>query len=125
MNSRRVFLVLLLAGALRAQSPPPPTFKTGTKLVQVDVVVRDKNGPVSGLTKEDFALLDNGKPQEITVFAVKGSIPSAPAAKPAVAVALPPGAVSNRVNSDGEAPGSQTVILIDQKNVPQADQGFA
>jgi VWFA-related protein len=71
MNNRHVCLILLAAGALPGQSPSP-IFKTDAKLVQVDVVVRDKNGPVSGLTKQDFTLLDNGKPQEIAVFSVKG-----------------------------------------------------
>ncbi|HKF57478.1 MAG TPA: hypothetical protein VKJ45_18615, partial [Blastocatellia bacterium] len=37
-----------------------------TQLVQLDVVVTDKNGRVvRGLTKDDFELLENGKKQEI------------------------------------------------------------
>jgi VWFA-related protein len=120
------YFALLAVASMAAQQPPPPTFKTGTKLVQVDVVVRDKSGPVSGLTKEDFTLFDNGKPQEIAVFSVKGSIQSAAAAvKPAVAVPLPPGAVSNRVNSEGAPRGVDTVFLIDQKNTLQTDQAYA
>jgi VWFA-related protein len=125
MSSRRMLLALLAVGLLRAQSSPPPTFKTGTKLVQVDVVPRDKNGPVVGLTKQDFTLLDNGKPQEIAVFSVKGSIQSTQVAKPAAAVPLAPGAVSNRENSESDAAGTQTVILIDQKNLLVTDQQYA
>ncbi len=125
MNNRHVYLILLAAGALPGQSPSP-IFKTDTKLVQVDVVARDKNGPVSGLTKQDFTLLDNGKPQEIAVFSVKGSIKSAPAGvKPAPSVPLPPGAVSNRENSESDAAGTLTVILIDQKNLLVTDQQYA
>jgi hypothetical protein len=36
--------------------------------VEVEVVVRDKNGPVAGLSREDFTLLDQGKAQKIAVF---------------------------------------------------------
>lgn len=129
MNRARYVLAWLAAAAMCGQAPDA-VFKATTRLVEVDVVVRDKNGPVAGLTKADFTLLDNGKPQEVAVFSVKGSIPFASipsnaAAKPADAVPLPPGAVSNRVNSEGEARGADTVFLIDQKNTLQADQAFA
>src|SRR5208337_3563705 len=41
-------------------------------MVVVRVIVRDSNGrPISRLRKEDFRLLDNGKPQEIDQFAVE------------------------------------------------------
>ncbi len=39
-------------------------------LVSVDVSVRSKEGPVLGLTKEDFFLYQDGKLQDITNFAV-------------------------------------------------------
>jgi hypothetical protein len=39
-------------------------------LVEVDVVVRDKKGPVQGLTKADFTLQDDGKKQTIELFSV-------------------------------------------------------
>src|SRR5947207_15911391 len=36
------------------------------RVVNVDVVVTDRAGnPVTGLTKDDFEILDNGKPQKI------------------------------------------------------------
>ena len=39
------------------------------RVVNVDVVVRDKKGnPVSGLTTDDFRILENGQPVEITNF---------------------------------------------------------
>jgi len=38
-------------------------------LIRVDVAVNDASGkPVSGLSEEDFALLDNDKPQKIVTF---------------------------------------------------------
>ncbi len=48
------------------------TFKLRVNLVQVHVVVRDNTGaPVAGLLKENFQLLDNGKPQTIITFGIE------------------------------------------------------
>ena len=46
------------------------TFKAGVDLVHFSVVVTDKQGqPVSGLTRDDFEIIEAGKPQAITFFA--------------------------------------------------------
>src|SRR5580658_7787659 len=98
MRKRRWLLLFVTAAAgLQAQPEnPAATYHAGTKLVEVDVVTvvtaKDKNGPATGLTKADFTLLDNGKPQEIAVFSVKSTQPSGHPTSP-----LPPGIVSNRV----------------------------
>jgi len=121
-----VMIGAALAGALQAppqtdqQSLPAPTFRARTRLVQVDVIVRDKNGPVMGLNQDDFTLLDNGKPQKISVFAVKGTPSSRKSAVP-----LPPGTVSNRLTRNGQEAASSTIILIDRLNTPQDDQHYA
>jgi VWFA-related protein len=55
-----------------AQQPPARVFHLGTNLVRVDVVVRDKDGQVvTGLTADDFAIAEDGKPQMITSFDVE------------------------------------------------------
>src|SRR5580698_8801530 len=61
----------------------PATFNTRVFLVQVPVVVRDKQGHAIGtLHKEDFQLFDKGKPQIITRFTVeKAGISAIPAVK--------------------------------------------
>lgn len=46
MVSLRPLHALLLAGALLGQQPDAPTFRTSTRLVQVDVVVKAKDAPV-------------------------------------------------------------------------------
>jgi VWFA-related protein len=54
-----------------AQQPQTttPTFKAGTSLVEVDIIARDKDGRfVSGLTADDFEVLEEGKPQAIAHF---------------------------------------------------------
>ena len=49
--------------------PPPVTFKVETSYVDVDAVVTDRQGNVvRGLTKDDFELLEDGKPQRIDMF---------------------------------------------------------
>jgi VWFA-related protein len=65
----------LLAQALQpVYSPPPaqPVFRAGTHTVEADVMVRDRSGRfVSDLTRDDFELFDEGRPQRIeTVYLV-------------------------------------------------------
>ena len=58
--------VLLAASVTIAQEP---TFRSGTRIVPVVTTVTDAQGRlVPGLEREEFAILDNGKPQEITFF---------------------------------------------------------
>ncbi|HET9831181.1 MAG TPA: VWA domain-containing protein, partial [Vicinamibacterales bacterium] len=61
----------LLAGQ-QSQQPPPAalSFRTSVNLVLVDVVVRDRKGAiVTGLTRDDFQLVEDGKTQQILTFA--------------------------------------------------------
>lgn len=59
-------IVLSLGMAVAAQQP---TFKAGTRIVPVIATVTDGTGRlVPSLEKEDFTILDNGKPQEISFF---------------------------------------------------------
>jgi len=113
----RVGIVLLCAALVWAQDEPA-VFRTGTRLVQVDVVVREKSRAVMGLTKDDFKVTDNGKPQTIAVFSVRQAAPS-------VAAPLPPGIVANRPQARGGDPVSATVVLIDRQNTALEDQGYA
>lgn len=74
MNRRilSVLLVLLLsvsALSQRNRKPDEQVIRISTELVQVDVVVTDKNGRVvRGLTKNDFELHESGKKQLINFF---------------------------------------------------------
>jgi len=58
--------VLSLGLSVTAQEP---TFRSGSRVVPSYVTVVDANNRlVTDLTKEDFEILDNGRPQEITIF---------------------------------------------------------
>jgi Ca-activated chloride channel homolog len=58
---------LAAALTIRAQQP---TFRTAVDLVHFGVTVVDKLGkPVTGLTADDFQILENGKPQAVKFFA--------------------------------------------------------
>lgn len=58
--------VLALGLSLAAQEP---TFRTGSRVVPSYVTVVDANNRlVTDLGRDDFEVLDNGRPQEITIF---------------------------------------------------------
>jgi VWFA-related protein len=60
----------LVPGA-RGQDAPVPTFPAAAELVQIDVVVTGADGtPVVDLRREDFEILEDGRPQSISHFAV-------------------------------------------------------
>src|SRR5262245_39481086 len=67
--------VIVAGTALSAgqQAPSAPANQTGTFTaassgVLVDVVVRDKKGPVMDLNADDFTITEDGKPQQIVSF---------------------------------------------------------
>jgi VWFA-related protein len=50
-------------------APPPLVEKIDVSVVNVDVTVTDRHGaPVTGLTRNDFEVLEDGQPQAITNF---------------------------------------------------------
>src|SRR6185503_7358715 len=58
---------VLLVG--QAPQEPSPTFRQGVEAVQLSVIVTDREGnPVSGLSEDDFEILEDGKPRPITTF---------------------------------------------------------
>jgi hypothetical protein len=135
--SALTFCVLGFSAPAMAQDGP--VFRAGTRLVQIDVVVRDKHGPVTGLTKDDFELFVCNQPagrprdpfgvrtpcksrrQEIQVFHAATETPM-----PALASAatLSPGIVSNRFDSRGAPVSSATVVLLDRLNTSFDHTGY-
>jgi VWFA-related protein len=97
MRIRIALIAAILLGrlCLWAQSPTAqdapeitardtPTFSTGVNLVNVPVVVRNREGrAVGGLSKEDFQIFDKGKLQTISRFSLEKTD------APTVAIAVP------------------------------------
>lgn len=85
--------------------PSPPSFAASTAAITVDVVVLDNDGqPVRGLTKADFSVFEDGRPQPIVGFEAR-----------ALAISLPAGSVDG-VQTDrsaGEPSARVFAILID------------
>ena len=66
-------VVLFLSFAVKAQEVDD-TIKIKTRVVFLDALVKDRktNLPISNLTSENFAVLDEGKPRNITYFTREG-----------------------------------------------------
>src|ERR1041385_5101415 len=65
------FLLLVFPALAQQQQPAPPQYgeTIEVRVVNLDVVVNDRDGnPVTGLTKDDFEIYENGKKKEITNF---------------------------------------------------------
>jgi VWFA-related protein len=115
--------VLALGQAAPDKPAPPTTFQVTSRIVYVDVVVRDMGGRiVRGLTEKDFHLFEDGKPQQIDYFRDHThDIPSAPEQ-----ATNKDGSMSfSNVDAGGEHTNSVNIILFDFFNTAPADQLYA
>lgn len=61
--------ILVCLATLSVAAQQPGTFRANVDLVHFSVTVVDKQGkPVTGLTKDDFAVVERGKPQAVKFF---------------------------------------------------------
>ena len=103
-----------------AQGPPndAATLTMNARTVIVDVVVTGKDGkPVQGLRQQDFAVSEDGHPQQITTFEEHPSPHPPPPLGP-----LPPNIFTNIPRASPA--GSPIVLLLDSLNTPIADQAL-
>jgi VWFA-related protein len=99
-----------------------PVFRTNARDVIVDVVVTRSNGdPVHGLTKQDFEVKEDGKPQSID-FLEEHTATSSASEDPRPLPTLQPGTYTNAPS--GPVGDSVNVLLLDTLNTPQQDQAF-
>lgn len=62
-------VALIIAAVVSLSAQQPPLFKSGVQTVSVFATVTDQNGRlIPELAKEDFEILDNNKPQAVTLF---------------------------------------------------------
>ena len=121
-----ILLFAATAGVLAQQGEPDsgsaPTLRVTTRLVFVDVVVRDSAGTVvSGLGEKDFHIFEDGKPESIEYFIPHGGVSPAAAAAPAP----PADSVTSFTNTDAASAAPLTILLFDLMNTPTDDQLFA
>ncbi len=102
------FILAIVFAPPIARSQDSAVFHANTRLVEINVIVRDKNGPVADLGKADFVITDHGKPRTIGVFSLHQ-------AAPAAATVLPMDTFSNRPVG-AETPPAVTMILLDRLN---------
>ena len=87
-----------------------PVIRVTATMVEVQVLVHGRDGkPVAGLGRDDFVLLDKGRPQAITSFSVIAGEPS----DPVVAPEAKPGETERQPS---KMPASATVLLFDKLN---------
>jgi VWFA-related protein len=90
-----------------------PTFKREVEVVTVDVVVVNKAGnPITGLTREDFTILDEGVPQTIVNFDVV-TVPD----EPVPAAPRVPERPRVATNTAPRLPGRTFVVVFDNINM--------
>lgn len=67
-----IVAVLALTALLSAQGTPVYQVVVGVDPVELDVAVTDRGKAASNLTREDFEILEDGQPQQITSFETVG-----------------------------------------------------
>jgi VWFA-related protein len=71
-----VLLALLLPISAQTPEQDQPTFSTEVKVVNILATVRAKSGQlITGLTKDNFSLMENKRPQEIRYFSRESDLP--------------------------------------------------
>jgi VWFA-related protein len=127
-----LFCLLLLAPALQSQTPSAPpaatppvsqtpsapvtTMSVDVKVVTLPVTVRDKKGKiVRDLTKDDFELEEDGKPQTIRYFSQESNLPL-------TVGLLVDTSMSERDNIDKERSASRS--FLDQMITRPVDRAF-
>jgi VWFA-related protein len=112
--SRRALSVCLIvlsiatASGQQARRPEPPaepqtpTFRLQVEYVEVDARVTDSNGHfVRDLTKEDFQIFEDGKPQTVAAFSFVDLPIEPPTQAGSLAVSIAPDVQSNERRFDG------------------------
>jgi len=126
---RNTLLLVVLAALLQAAPPPaaqppsqpqqprpaqpPVTFRVEVNYVEIDATVEDAQGNfVKNLTRDDFQIVEDGKPQSVTAFSMV-DIPIERPDPPLYSnTAIPPDVVSNRTPFEGRV----FVLVIDDLN---------
>jgi VWFA-related protein len=114
------------AGWAQEQKPevPSPAIRVSVRLVLADAVVTDKGGKViTGLGVQDFTVLEDGKPQKVTMISFEQPAELARALRGQRAD-MPPNVTTNRPAYRMPS-GAPVIVLLDALNTPVRDQSRA
>jgi len=129
MRRFATFAALVLSVALaRAQTPPPapaqatPEFRTGTAVVLLDVIARDKKGrPVRDLKAEELQVFENDQRCEIRSFRLvesEGTLePAAAGALSAAVARVEPAAPAGAPAPGQRAPLNLVALVFDRMSL--------
>ena len=125
--SAPLLLLSVVAPIAAAQNPPAnpaspatPRITVTTRLVTVDVVVRDHGQLVRGLTRDDFLVFEDGHPQTLSFFEAHTASDGPAQAALLRTPALPADTYTNLPVT--HVTDSVTVLLLDGLNTEAADQ---
>ncbi len=115
-SALRIFSAMLACAGLLAQDQQAPTFRTSTNLVIINVAVKDKSGKaIEDLKKNQFTLLEDGKPQQISVFELEhlngATLPPLEVPAPTLKTRGP---VESKPTPPAEAPPVNPILKSDQ-----------
>jgi VWFA-related protein len=117
---------MALGQATPTTAPDRATIRVNSRIVYVDVVVRDSQGQVvHGLTESDFKLTEDGVPQRVDYFNEHrySAADSAKSVPPKTEAATANGVAEFRNTPEaGAVPGAINVILFDLQDTPVQDQ---
>jgi VWFA-related protein len=129
MNKKMVFLLAVLLQlpvlaqkqtADSQEKDSPATLRTNVHLVVLDVVAMDDHGhPAADLNRDDFVVLEDGKPQQVKQFERRMSS-SAPPSEPTASLSP-----NEYRNVPVQVPNAVNIILLDTLNTQTQDQGEA
>ena len=112
-TARLALATVFVAAAAISPAAQQPTFPSRVELVTVDVVVFDRQGnPVQGLTREDFTIREDGRPQAIAAFE------SVSLAQPSTAAALQRSRISTN-DAPADAAARWFFVVFDDVNISQ------
>jgi VWFA-related protein len=111
-----LFMAPILAAQQPSASPSDP--QTGTRLVEMHVVVKGKGGePVKDLTSADFTVTDDGHPQKVQLLVQDANEPLPSPAQP-----LLPNTSPNQTLQQPGTAQNVTVVLLDGLNTNPDDK---
>lgn len=107
------------------QQQPPPVFRSGVQVIEVDARVFDRDGRfVTGLTRDDFEILEDGVPQNVVALTLVGAAAEATPPSPASPTSPPSTETTTSTSTHAPTTARQTWIFFFDLNHLTPGGGF-